>query len=311
VHDHERRTPPEDPGSPARPARRRIGTLAAAAGGLALGLGAALAGSALLDDGGGDAAGEAVADAGRTVTGEVDSPADLLPDDFPVPPGAGAESPEAAVTGFLDAEVDDDFETSFGYLADADRSLFVSGAGWVASHANELPPIEGYELVEVGTVEDGRALVSTEVRFEPGLDPVIGLTPEEATVEWEVLEGQDGAWGVRLEGSTFAPRYPSEDGVVPAAASWAEARQRCEAPANERGGLVGNPALADQLCDTSGAVDIGEVELLGDADAQPIFTAFGAEAAAAARVVSVDGPASFRVVLVPIGDDWTVVAVLP
>lgn len=274
-----------------------------------LGLVAALVASQVF---GGDDASDTVADVPtRTVDGEVDSPEDLLPDDFPVPPGAGAESAEAALTGFLDAEVAQDFEESFGYLSAADRVEFVSPAEWVASHADQLPPILDYEVGDTESGGDGREIITTDVSFEAGLDPVIGLTPAEATVRWDVVQDDEGAWGVALESSAVEPQYPSDDGVVPAAEAWAEARQDCETPANERGGLVGSPSLAKQLCDTSGAVEISEPETLDDAEAQPIFTAFGPEAVGAARVVRLSGPAKFGLVLVPIGDDWTVVAVLP
>lgn len=278
-------------------------------GGLVLGLGAALVGVQLF--GGDDDASAPDADIARTAPDEVNSPEDLLPDDLPVPEGAGAQSAEAAVTGFLDAERDQDFQTSFGYLSSVDRATFGSAAGWVASHANELPLIIDYELGEVTPVSEDQLTVSADVTIEAALDQVIGLTPGSATVRWDVVQGNDGFWGVALESSALEPRYPSDDGVVPAAQAWADARQDCEMPANERPGLVGAPPLAGQLCDTTGSVELGGPGALDDAEARPILTAFGPEAAAAARVVRVDGPAAFGLVLVPIGDAWTVVAVLP
>lgn len=246
----------------------------------------------------------------RTVPGEVDSPQDLLPDDLPVPPGAGAESAEAAVTGFLDAEVAGDYEESFGYLQDVHRADYLSPAGWVSAHADVLPTILDYELGEQTELDDGRTTIRTVVQLEPGLDQVVGLTPAEAVVHWDVVRGEDG-WGVSLDTSPFEPVYPDEDGAVPAARTWAEARQRCDTPANERGGLIGSPALAEALCDTDGGITVGEPEPLDELAAQPFSTAYGAEAVAAARTVRVTGPAELGVVLVPIGDDWTVIGVIP
>lgn len=312
AHDHSsepRRDPSPPDGTTSSVRRRRWTTFLAVIGGLVLGLGAALIGVQLF--GGDDDASAPGAGTSRTAPDEVNSPEDLLPDDLPVPDGAGAESAEMAVTGFLDAESDQAFQTSFGYLSSVDRATFGSSAGWVASHANELPLIVDYQLGDVTPVSEDRATVSADVTFEPGLDQVIGLTPGSAAVRWDVVQGSDGFWGVALESSSIEPRFPSDDGVVPAAQAWADARQDCETPANERAGLVGAPPLADELCDTNASVELGDPDALDDVEARPVLTAFGPEAAAAARVVRVDGPATFGVVLVPIGSEWTVVAVLP
>jgi hypothetical protein len=283
--------------------------LAALAGGLAVGLLAAVIGARLFD---GDDAGTPAAN--RTVAGEVDSPGDLLAEDLPVPPGAGAESAEAAVAGFLEAEQAGDFETSFGYLDDAGRAAYASPAGWVSDHANVLPTILDHELGERVPVADGRETVTATLRLEPGLDQVVGLTPGEAVVRWDVVQGVDG-WGIALETSPFEPVWPDAQGAVPAARAWAQARQRCESPANERTGLVGSPALADTLCDARGGLDVGAPEALDEVTGQSVFTAFGPEALTVARLVRISGTAELTsglaVVLVPIGDDWTVIGVLP
>lgn len=279
--------------------------LAALAGGLAVGVSAAVVGARLFDAD--DAATPA---ANRTIAGEVDSPDDLLADDLPVPPGAGATSAEAAVAGFLEAEEAGDFETSFGFLDDAGRATYASPAGWVSDHANVLPTILDHELGERVVVADGRETVTATLRFEPGLDQVVGLTPGEAVVRWDVVEGVDG-WGIALETSPFEPVWPDAQGAVPAARAWAEARQRCESPANERSGLVGSPALASGLCDARGGLDVGDPEGLDEVTGQPVFTAFGPEAVTVAQVVRISAAVDLAAVLVPIGDDWIVIGVLP
>lgn len=280
--------------------------LAALLGGLAVGVLAAVVGARLFD---GDEDGAPVAN--RTVAGEIDSPEDLLADDLPVPPGAGAESAEAAVVGFLEAEEAGDFEKSFGYLDDAGRTTYASPAGWVSDHANVLPTILDHELGESVPVAEGRETVTATLRLEPGLDQVVGLTPGEAVVRWDVVEGADG-WGIALETSPFEPVWPDGEGAVPAARAWAEARQRCESPTNERRGLVGSPALADVLCDARGDLEVGGPEALDEVTGQSVFTAFGPEALTVARLVRITGAtADLAAVLVPIGDDWTVIGVLP
>ncbi len=293
---------------PSAPSRRRWTTVAALVGGLAIGLLAAVFGAQLFGDD--DAEEASVADE-RFAVGEINSPDDLLPEDVVVPPGAGAASPEEAVTGFLDAEVDGDFSTSFGFLSEIDRAEHGSPEGWLASHADVVPRILGYELEAGGAQEDaGRATISALLTLEPGLDQVTGLTPAEAVVRWDVLEGADG-WGVSLQTSAFEPVLPDQAGAAPGALAWAEARQRCDVPANEHGILVGSPALARALCDATGAVEVGEPTALTDSDAQPVATAFGEEVARVARVVRIEGPAELAAVLVPVAEQWTVIGVLP
>lgn len=273
--------------------------------GLALGLLIAIGGTQFLGRDGDGAA----AELGRSVTGEINS-SDLLPDDLPVPPGAGATSAEEAVTAFLDAEVARDFETSFGYLDDVTRATYGSPAGWVSAHADLLPPIVEYSIEGQETAADGREILSTQVALVPSLDPVVGLTPAEAIVRWSVTEGE-GGWGISLDSSPFEPQYPSDEGAAPAAREWAEDRQRCEQPANEHDGLVGSPALARQLCNAEATPTFDGPSPLDEMTGQPVFTAFGPEAFLAARVVRVSGPADLAAVLVPIGDTWTVIAILP
>ena len=273
--------------------------------GLTIGLGIAVAGPKVFGDDDGPRPA-----AGRFVTGEITRPEQLLPEDVTVPTGAGAASAEEAVVEFLDAEMRGDFAASFGYLADVARVEYGSPAGWMSAHADVLPPVSGYELGEQVPVDDGREVITTRVTLQPGLDQVVGLTAATAVVRWDVVRGEDG-WGVSLESSPFEPVFPSDAGAVPAATSWAESRQRCETPANQFGGLVGSPSLARALCDTSGPVAATGPSPLDEAAGQPIFTAFGSDAFAAARVVRIAGPTELAAVLVPIGDEWTVIGVLP
>jgi hypothetical protein len=292
-----------------RPAKRRSGrTALAVVLGLLVGLAVAFLVPRLLDDGD-DVAGEAatISEARRSLDeadGSVNAPADLL-EDGPVPPGAGAGSAEAAVTGFLDAEAASDFETSFGFLSAQDRQFYGSPAGWEASHADVFPPVVSYEVEEAGP----DAFVTTVV-FEPGLDPVTGLIPGQARITWDVTTGPEGDMGVALETSLVEPLYPAEEDAVDAARRWADARQACETPSNERS-LIGTPVLAQQLCDADGSFTLGEPRGLEDFEATPFFTALGAEAVSASRVVRISGPAEFGAVLAPIGDQWSVIGVVP
>jgi hypothetical protein len=280
--------------------RRRFPSVVVVVLGLLLGLAVALLAARLLGEG--DGPGEASLPVATAPVKQVERAA---ADEGDVWPGAGATSAEAAVTGFLDAEVAGDFERSFGFLSAEDRRRYGSPAGWVGSHADVLPPVGGFEIGQAGADE-----VVTVVDFEPGLDQVTGLTPARARITWQVDAGP-GGMGVVLDGSDVEPLLPADDGAVDAARRWVGDRQACQASDVERPGLIGSPALANALCDATGQPTVGEPDPLGDIDATVVATAFGPEAASAARVVRIAGPAELGAVLVPVGERWTVIGVVP
>lgn len=280
--------------------------------GLAVGIGLAIGVPALLD-GGGDGNSDEAADtddAGGDVTLD-ETRQDLLDDlgDGPVPEGAGAESAEAAVEGFLTAEADEDYLESFGFLSAGDRQAFRSPEGWVANHASLLAPITGYEIGEVRE-GDGATQVASTVSFEPSLNQVTGLTPAQAEVTWSVNPDDAGSWGVDLEASAIEPRYPSDEGAPAAVQAWAESRQAGEAEGQIES-LLGSPTQAEALDATSGPVEVGEPAPLDDLDATTFVSAYGASADRWARVVPVTSPVELRAVVAPIGETWTVIGVLP
>lgn len=226
------------------------------------------------------------------------------PDPADAPPGASAPTPEAAVEGFLDAEIAGDFEASFGYLSAAARTRFGSPAGWIANHADLLAPVEGYEVEEV---DEDRVVALVE--FEPGLDQIQGLVAARMRVTWATAEN-GGSWGVDLATSTREPLHPSDDSAPAAVQTWAEGHQDCGMPRTWEGNLQGSPALAERLCDTEGEVEVGPPLPLDAVDAAPFLAAFGPEVGQWARVVAVTEPVELRAVVAPIGQEWLVIGVL-
>lgn len=242
------------------------------------------------------------------------SPPTTAANQGPPPPGASATTPQAAVEGFLTAEINGDLTTSFGFLSATARTGFGSPARWIADHANLVPPVRGYQVEEPGAVGAGdqRAEVVAMVEFEPSLDEVAGLVAERARVTWATT-AEEGSWGVDLDATTLEPLYPGDDAAPPAVRTWAESHQACDpAPARTwSGNLQGAPALADQLCGADGAVEVGAVARLASVDSGPFLAAFGATASDWARVVPVTAPVSLKVVVAPIGQEWLVIGVLP
>ncbi|MEX0659434.1 MAG: hypothetical protein WD080_09900 [Egibacteraceae bacterium] len=225
-----------------------------------------------------------------------------------VEPGVPAGSPEGAVTAFLDAELAGDLADSYLLLSLPDRQEYRTPAGWVATHADVLPPVTDYE-VEGVTADDGRAAVVSLVRFEPSLDPSVGLVPARARATWVVVAEGDG-WAVALQESTFEPLHPPEGEAADAVRAWAASHQRCE-PDGEHTVVLGLPALARALCDAGGAVQVGDVERFNEGfDTNSFLASYGEPVLEWARVVPVTEPVELRAVVAPIGQDWTVIGVL-
>ncbi|MGH8935485.1 MAG: hypothetical protein ACRDXD_04325 [Acidimicrobiia bacterium] len=226
-----------------------------------------------------------------------------------MPPPRQSGSPRATVEGFLEAEAAGDLVASFGFLSADDRNVFGSPAAWVASHADLLPPVTGFQVEDV-VDQEGEAEVVTLVGFRPSLDEVIGLVPARARVTW-VVSAEGGGWGLRLEESVMEALYPPPWQAREDVRSWAEARLACR-PALEYGaGLIGTPALADGLCGAEGPVEVGGPSPPDDpAAAAPFLAAFGPQFGEWAQVLPLVEPVPMRVVVAPLGDDWIVIGVL-
>ena len=151
-------------------------------GGVALGLAVALGASAWTGSGDeapttfGRAAGESGVLADPDAVAEVKGPRER------------ADSPEAAVQRFLEAEQSGDFDTSFAYLADSVRVEYSTAQAWQADHPDALAPVTGFELDGEVTGGDGQAEVRTVTSYRSGLDPVVGLTPARARTTWLAVE---------------------------------------------------------------------------------------------------------------------------
>lgn len=221
-------------------------------------------------------------------------------------PGGGAADGRSAVDRYLQAEADGDTAASFLLLSSDDRAQHDSPVKWERDHA-DLPTIVAFRVGEVSG-DAMRATVAVSLDLAPTLDLVTGNVPAHGDgVMVAVLEGD--AWYVSLGDSAITARWPVDDGAAPAARAWASARQQCTT-ADEFTSLVGSPVLADPLCGSSGAIEIGAPEQLQPDDATAVVAAFGADSLDWARIVPVSGPVKLRAVLAPLGEEWIVVGVL-
>ena len=224
------------------------------------------------------------------------------------PPAAPADTPVAAVTGFLDAEAAGDFASSYGSLSGPDRLRAGSHGEWTTLHA-QLPTIRGFTLGETRSAPD-RAEVAAEMVFRPELDTIIGLVPARAKATW-IAVAEDGGWRVDFDNSALVPEYPPDAAAIDAASSWVSARAQCRRAPQYRDGLLGVTALAADLCGARGPVRVGTAApLRAGTGVEPFVAAFGPDVFTWARAVPVESPAPMSVVLAPIGDRWVVIGVL-
>lgn len=298
----EREADTGDAAPESRRRRSRLGSLGLVAAGLIAGLGVAYAFS--LDSR--QTPGPVSQELPSVAEVATESPAPLS---SPVTPGA--VDAQTAVERFLTAEARSDYAGSYDMLSAADREQVPNVEMWVASHADVLPPILGFEVEET-TVEGAGGEVVTLVELEPGLNPVVGLIPGRAQITW-VATAENGTWKVALAESRIEPLYPPEEEAVSAVSSWVTARQECQtgvSAGEHEGGLLGFPPAADELCGLAGEVRVDLSPPLSAADAAPFVAEFGPEFDLWSRVVEVESP-RLRIVVAPVGLEWLVIGVLP
>jgi hypothetical protein len=229
--------------------------------------------------------------------------------DSDVPSGATPRStPADAVTALLSAEQRGEHGTSYLLLSAKGRTQYPTEARW-ARRRGQLPAITGFD-VAAGARDTAVASVS----HEPALDAFHGLTPAKERETWAVRK-VSGGWLVDPD-PRFEPVLPDEGKARDAAAAWADAVARCDQPQatslQAADPLFGTPAEAARLCGSSGAVVVGAVGSLPEGPvSEDIVGQYSTDAFTWARVVPVNAPTTFRVVLAPLGETWKVLGILP
>ncbi len=215
----------------------------------------------------------------------------------------GATSAREAVQSYLDAERLGRSADSYQMLSAADRSAIGSESDW-SDGVDGRPHITSYEL-DTTTTDP----IVTEVQLAALVDEINGVVPSAATITWKTVQ-VSGYWFVDLGHSKFVAHYPDEQGAVATALTWVQAQQACDVGPQYAGSLIGQPDLAAGLCHKNGAFTAGAPTTLDTfIDPLAITTAFGPDAPAWARVVTLDGPDRLEVVTAPLGDHWVVVGI--
>lgn len=228
-------------------------------------------------------------------------------DQAAVPAAAGAGSPEAAVEQLLQGEVDGDPAASFAVLSVADRTELGSVAQWRQAAARRAR-ITGFRIDQSDAGADGVAVV-TALELAPEVSPTLGIVPSRSTTTFLAVQ-EDGRWYVALDRRADQPQWPADTSAGDDLARWLADPTGCDDETFGRD-VLGSPAVAAALCSDSPPPSVTSgPEPLPAPDAMAIVAAFGASAVDVVRVFDVDGALSFRAVLAPLGERWTVVAIL-
>ncbi len=222
-----------------------------------------------------------------------------------------ASTPRAAITLFLDALVSTKPRNALDLLSHRDRSKYPTLAIWIQQRQRIIPDVIGYSINEV--IERGRkADAVAELMLQPAFDETIGLIPAHATATLRVVREQFD-WRIEIGASKVAFHYLSTATINAAAHIWYAAKQHCGSAQQWRTTLYGEGAnaIATGLCRSSESPRFSEPATLdGRTDLASFIAAFGPVVGRWARVVRVQSPTAFDLVLAPVDQQWLVIGVL-
>lgn len=234
----------------------------------------------------------------------------------PIALGAGAPTPDEAVRRFLMAEQQGDEAAAWDSLSAKDRQQHPSVAAWRKHRVVALPTITSFSVNTAAqlpsSAPDVRNIAVT-LRLQASLNEIAGLIPADADAV-VATEQRDNGWYVNFAASRISFRYLSDTDVIKAARAWVAGRSACNVVQQWRSSLYGDGAelRAKSLCaKPSPAIDNTVQSLSGRSDTASLLAAFGPNVGLWARVVTVDGPEPFDLVLAPVDRQWLVIGVLP
>lgn len=226
------------------------------------------------------------------------------------PPAPDAQSQpkpttRAALDALLSAEVAKNYAASFALLDAAARREVKDVGDWERLRS-ATPVITGYS-VRAGSTDDQAV---AEVTHDAGLDPFVGLSPAKERQTWRAAHVK-GGWLLDAE-PQVEPEYPSDSAASAAAVKWAQAVQRCDQQSAKTlqavDKLFGTADNASKLCGSRGDIAPDAVQHVQDGPRVADLAAqYGSDTLQWARVVPLNAPVQFSIVLAPIGNEWKVV----
>ena len=225
----------------------------------------------------------------------------------PTAPRTAKATPTLALSALLAAEMERDHGISFDLLTTQGLAKYPTLDAW-ADRQTELPQITGFSDVK----EEGE-FVSALVNHKPGIDPFVGLQFASERQTWRAGKTEAG-WLLDPD-PVVEPVLPPIEKVGESAAKWLEARKACnvggaeelQAVPNLFGVSVGGAAL----CGSTSTYTAGPP---GEATTSPetaiLVGQYGPSIVRYTKTLEVVGGTDpFTVFLVPIGDQWRVIAV--
>lgn len=150
------------------------------------------------------------------------------------------------------------------------------------------------------------------VDHKPGLDPFVGLSPAHDHETWRATRAGSG-W-LLYQQPKFVFDLPADSAAAQAARAWVAAVQRCDRKAAAAlqavTTLFDSTSTTPTLCHAAGTVKTGATGALAPGPASgDIVAQYTANALHWARVVQIETPMRFAVVLAPIARTWKVLGI--
>lgn len=216
------------------------------------------------------------------------------------------ETAERAVIALLEAEMVGDHTTSFALLSSASLASYPDAEAWARRRRDTAAPTK-FTTETVNGVD-----ITLLVEHTPTIDPFVGLQFAQERQTWKA-SNESGGWLVEPD-PLVAPIIPAATGASDTALKWAIARQACDEAGTLAlqavSNLFGLSAGAPALCGATGTVAVGAVISASPGPQTAALVAqYGSDVLAYVRAVPVQGVAQpFVLLLVPIGEEWRVVA---
>ena len=222
-------------------------------------------------------------------------------------PRTPEKSPDVALSVLLNAEKTRDHGTSFGLLSTTGLAKYPTLEAW-SNRQIDLPQITGFSGLSVRG-----DLVSVIVEHAPAIDPFVGLQFAREHQIWRA-RNESGGWLIDPD-PQIEPILPPVERVENTVLKWLGAQQSCNANASAQlqavRNLFGVSIQAAALCGSKGSYVAGDPVTAKTAPETAVLVAqYGAAVLRFVEAVEITGGSEpFTVYLVPIGDEWRVVAV--
>lgn len=241
------------------------------------------------------------------------APADAVPAPDVEPVDAGA-----AVTAFLQAEVDGRPEVAWTLLDGAGHERWPTARAWLAAQPDLAAPTSFHVTQPTGAPApnppSGDVDLQVDVTRKPSLDPFRGLVAAHSAEVWRVRD-EKGHWRVAATPVESRPDLPPDVGASDAVKKWVDRVSACDqagaAALQIDASLLGPADVAAMPCQLKVPWMVGApVGIDRGGDVQPLLAAYGQGVGTWARSVPVSGAGrNFWAEVAPLGNAWMVVGV--